>query len=368
MLNQLEHLSYALGSINREDAKRVCEATIRKLNDLLRAQVVKLYWAGEAQDGIILNPLAFINNAPGQDDDPKPFQVTAERPGILPWVFREREPLWLEKLQEKDLTQPVRNEAASKDVPAEYLDMAAGGWIDSMMVVPLALRGEVRGLCSVEFQSSGRLSGTVLELLKRLARPLAGLLWGMDVFLYNQERASRAVSEFLSDIADFEFDTTVLIGEERSGFVARPFDRDYSIVEEKIGELLASKGIRARAYQPEGGTRYIIDDIQAQIRRSHFCIADMTGLNANVVAEVAMMVVMRKHFMLIRRKDDQVPIPFDLSQYPFHEYEASPSGLRVWISAQNAYQPFEVVLDRFIERLQQDTGFLTAKEFRPVAR
>ncbi|MBW3537437.1 MAG: hypothetical protein KY395_06685 [Actinobacteria bacterium] len=368
MLNQLEHLSYALGSINREDAKRVCEAAIRKLNDLLRAQVVKLYWAGEAQDGIILNPLAFINNAPGQDDDPKPFHVTAERPGILPWVFREREPLWLEKLQEKDLTQPVRNEATSRDVPAEYLDMAAGGWIDSMMVVPLALRGEVRGLCSVEFQSSGRLSGTVLELLKRLARPLAGLLWGMDVFLYNQERASRAVSEFLSDIADFEFDSAVLIGEERSGFVARPFDRDYSIVEEKIGELLASKGIRARAYQPEGGTRYIIDDIQAQIRRSHFCIADMTGLNPNVVAEVAMMVVMRKHFMLIRRKDDQLPIPFDFGQYPFHEYEAGPSGLRVWNSAQNSYQPFEVVLDRFIERLPQDTGFLSAREFRSVGR
>lgn len=367
MLNQLEHLSYALGSISRDDARRVCEAVNQKLNDLLMAQVVKLYWAGEAQEGIILNPIAFINNASGHDD-PKAFQVTPDHRGILPWVFRQRESLWLENLREKDLAQPVRNQATSTDVPPEYLDMRSSGWIDSMMVVPLTLRGEVRGLYSVEFQSSGRLSTAILDLLKRLGRPLAGLLWDMDVYLYNQERSSRAVSQFLSEIADFEFDSVVLESEERSGFVARPFKREYSDVEEKIRDLLEDRGIRARAYEPAGGTRYIVDDIQAQIRRSHFCIADMTGLNPNVVAEVAMMVVMRKHFMLIKRRGDETEIPFDFSQYPFYEYEVSASGLRAWSTAQSAFQPFEAVLDRFIERLPQDTGFFSAQQYQASRR
>ncbi|HEV3400405.1 MAG TPA: hypothetical protein VG078_01170, partial [Acidimicrobiales bacterium] len=145
-------------------------------------------------------------------------------------------------------------------------------------------------------------------------------------------------------------------------------ERDYSVVEERIRELLEERGIRARAYEPAGGTRYIVDDIQAQIRRSHFCIADMTGLNPNVVAEVAMMIVMRKHFMLIKRRGDLTEIPFDFSQYPFHEYEVNASGLRTWNTAQSTFQPFEAVLDRFIERLPQDTGFFSAQQYQASRR
>lgn len=168
MIEELERLSYALGSISRDEARRVCEIVNRKLMDLLAAQVIKIYWTTEAEDGILLSPIAFINNA------------------------------------------------------------------------------------------------------------------------------------------------------------------------------------------------------QKQIRRSHFCIADMTGLNANVVAEVAMMIVLRKHFILMRRQGDATPIPFDFNQYQFVEYEATAAdqGLRVWDTSQNRYQPFSDVLDRFIERVPPETGFASAQRFR----
>lgn len=365
MIEDLERLSYALGSISRDDARRVCEIVNRKLMDLLAAQVIKIYWTAEAEDGILLSPIAFINNAQRQED-PRPFQVTPEHKGILPWVFRARAPLWLENLRGKDLTTSVRNEATGQEVAPEYLDMRSNGWIDSMMVVPLPFRGDVRGLHSIELQTSGRLNHSILDLLRQIARPLARLLWDMDVFVFNQERASYAVSTFLNSVGNFSFDSVILEGEVRTGFIARPFAKEFSVVEERITTLLKSKGIRATAYKPEGGARYIIDDIQKQIRRSHFCIADMTGLNANVVAEVAMMIVLRKHFILMRRQGDATPIPFDFNQYQFFEYEATGAdqGLRVWDTSQNRYQPFSDVLDRFIERVPPETGFASAQRFR----
>jgi len=367
MIDQLEQLSFALSSISRDEAKRVADAVSNKVMDLVNPQVIKLYWIGEAQDGVLLTPMAFINNT--QDDPPRPFQITPDHKGILPWVFQTRKPLWLENIKTKDLKQPMRNEAGGGEVPPDYLDMSPSSWLDSMMVVPLTIRGDIRGLLSVELGTSGRLKRPVLELLSRLARPLAALFWDADIYTYSEERTSNAVSQFLNGIGTFSFDDVLLEGEERSGFIARPFEPDFSEVERSVVSLLESKSIRARAYQPQGGRGYIIDDIQRQIRNSHFCIADLTGLNPNVMAEVGMMMVLKKNFLLLRRRGDRATVPFDLNQIPLYDYELrdGQDGLQVWNVPDNRFQPFGVVLDRFIERLPPETGFFAAREWMPRA-
>ena len=62
-------------------------------------------------------------------------------------------------------------------------------------------------------------------------------------------------------------------GHYRAGFVARPFQPAFGEVEARLTKLLEVRYIRARCYRPSGGHDYIIDDIEKEIRSSHFCIA-----------------------------------------------------------------------------------------------
>lgn len=360
MIEQLEQLSLAVGPIAKADAKQVAEAINRKIAALMSAQVIKLYWLEEAQNGVLLRPVTFINKTLSRD--PMPFQVETHPNGVLSWVFHEKRPLWLEDLQRKDLSAPVRNEADDTEILPNYLDMSEDyRWMDSMMCVPLIVRGDVRGLYSVELQSSSRLTGGFRELLERLAKSLSCLLWNADVYGYDQDKTSRAIEQFITTTASSSFDPIFLEERFRSGFIARPFARDFSDVEEELVALFSSRGVRARRYVPEGRTRYIIDEIMLQIRHSHFGVADITGSNPNVLAEVGMMMSWSKQFMLIRRKGDSSPPPFNVNQYPVYDYELrAGQGLRLWNAPDNKYESFEERLDNFIEQLPPETGFGSA--------
>lgn len=362
MIDLLEQLSLAVGPIRKADVKHLIEAVNQKVLALLSAQVIKTYWLEEAQDGILLRPEAFINTT--QAEDPRPFQIRDQPNGVLSWVFHHKCPLWLESIRAKDLTNPATNEVDSTKITPEYLDMPGRyDWMDSMMCIPLMVRGNVWGLYSVELQTSGRLNANVLDLLQRIGKALAALLWNADVYAFDLEKTSRAIQQFLAKIGTFSFDPIFLEERFRSGFIARPFDTSFSDIEEKLVALFKARGVRARRYIYEGGRRYIIDDIMAHIQRSHFGIADITDANPNVLMEVGMMMSHRKHFMLIRKKGEVSPLPFDISQYPLYEYELRPEGLRTWSSVDNRFQSFEEVLDRFITQLPTSTGFASADEW-----
>lgn len=230
------------------------------------------------------------------------------------------------------------------------------------MVLPLTMRGGVRGVYSFELQQSGTFTLSVLELLRRLGSSLALIIWNADTHEFKQEETNRAIAHFLDSIRDFAFDSVFLEDRFRCGFVARPFRDEFSDVERKINDILRSKGIEARHYEPDGGTHYMIEEIMKQIRTSHFCIADITGSNPNVLAEVGMMMMLQKKFLLLRRKGDDAPRPFDLNQHPLYEYQiAVPEGdLNVWSPGDNRFQSFEQVLEKFTSELPPETGFSAA--------
>jgi hypothetical protein len=101
----------------------------------------------------------------------------------------------------------------------------------------------------------------------------------------------------------------------------------------------------------------------SRIRTSHFCIADITGCNPNVLAEVGMMMILKKKILLLRRKGDDAPRPFNLNQMPLYEYEIShpQDEMSVWSPAGSRFQDFGTVLDRFTAELPAETGFFAAR-------
>jgi hypothetical protein len=366
VIDELEQLSLAVGAVSRADAAQVVDAVNRRLLDLVRAQVIKLYWSEEAQDGNILQPLAFINNT--RHPDPMPFQVPATPNGVLAWVFREARPVWFAELRNSAMGDKVLNLATSEDIPSRYLDIQNSPDLDAIMVVPIMVRGTAHGVYSLEAHSSERFNERILKLLQQVTNAFSPLLWNADVYAYDLAKTSRAVSKFLNLTRGFAFDPVWLEQDVRSGFIARPFGQVFARVETLLSELLASKGVRARHYEPIEGRGLIIDEIMRQIRNSHFCICDITSINANVMTEVGMVMILGKPMMLIRDRNDTAPIPFDLGHRPVYSYEVLGSGrgeLRVLNPAEGRYQPFSAVLDDFIAQLPTETGFFSANSYAP---
>jgi hypothetical protein len=360
MIDMLEQLSNAVGVIARADVKRVADEINRRVMDLLGANMVKLYWVQEAENGIILTPFTFINET--SNPDPRPFQVPQEHPGVLSWVFYNRKPVWFESLSTKDLTQPIKNEWDGTMIDPDLLDINPRYVMDSVACIPLTVRGEIRGLYAVELHSSGRIRSPFIALMERLGRSLSSMLWNADVYEFDQQKTSGAVQQFINGIRRFVFDPIFLEEHYRAGFVSRPFQETFAEVEARLAKLLESKHIRARSYRPSGGREYIIDDIQKEIRSSHFCVADVTGTSPNVMIEVGMMMTLGKHFLLLRRHGESAPRPFNISHLPVHEYDlgGEDTGLRIWDHSKSRFQPMDHVLDSFIRQLPAESGFSSA--------
>ncbi|MCA1702325.1 MAG: hypothetical protein LC808_03250 [Actinobacteria bacterium] len=360
MIELLEELSLAVGTVSKADATQVVDAVNRRVLALLNGQVIKLYWKEEGERGLILNPFTFINKT--QHADPRPFELPREPNGVLSWVFLSQEPLLLEDIQNKDLSEPSKNEISGGYIEPQRLDLRKTTSMDSTLCIPLTVRGDVGGLWAVELNTSGRLNMGVLRLMQQLGKSLASFICNADFYAFDQLKTTRAVSQFLDSISSFRFDRVLLEERYRTGFIARPFSPDFGDIERKIVALLKAYGIRARHYEPEGGQHWVIDDIMEQIGSSHFCIADITGSNPNVLAETGMMMILRKHYLLLRKKGDPAPIPFNLNQIPLHEYEVrnGKGELQVWNAADHQFRPFEVDLERFISQLPPESGFESA--------
>lgn len=365
MVQQIEQLSAAVGAISDDAAKQVVDAVNRKLLTLLSAQMIKVYWRSEAERGaVILNPVAYINQM--GVPDPQPFPVLPQTVGVLARVFRTGQPLWLERLGSLQADEDLTEHLTRTRVPADELSLPTTGTrADAMLVLPLVERTITYGLYSIELMVNGSFTRPTYDLIERLCRSLSSLLFNVDFYKYDLEKTNIAVARFLDSTRDFKFDPLVAKDTYRTAFVARPFTPQQTGLQDRLQECLRDDGIYARQYVPIGD-RYVIEDIISNIRNSHFCIADLSGTtpNSNVLAEIGMMIALRKRLLLLRRRGDGigVEVPFDLAQYPIWGYELEPEGeFRVWSAGRNEMIPFKMVLQEFLNSLPPEIGFRSAK-------
>ena len=64
-----------------------------------------------------------------------------------------------------------------------------------------------------------------------------------------------------------------------------------------------------------------MDEMVEQIKQAHFGIADITGLNNNVLIEVGIMTGNGMPLIVIRDKDDNQMLPFDIAARQCYGYE-----------------------------------------------
>jgi hypothetical protein len=350
MIEGLDQLSKAIGIVDQATARHVAEEVNRKLAALLRAQVVRFYWSRTAEDGTVLDPIAFINET--RASDPQQFTVTAGSRGLLHWAFRSGQGLWLEDLRRTCREPTLTNLMTGEPVDTAELVLGDPPSCDSLMVVPIFERGIPQGLYLVELQASERLTKGIAELMRELGEDVGTIVYNADVYDYDARKSRDAVRRFVDSIKDIALDPVIVHQRIRTAFVARPYSEEFTSIQERVEKALAAKGVQARHYTAQMN-RAVIEEIVSQIRNSHFCVVDLTGNNPNVLTEIGMMIVLGKKLLVLRRRGDDTALPFDVSHYTYWEYE--PYGddqLRVW-TADGTGLPFEDVVDRFFETLPQ---------------
>jgi hypothetical protein len=363
VIEQLEQLCLAVGGVSEPDARKVVEAVNRRLSVLLNAEIVKFYWKEEAQEGVILKPVAYINDT--QAPDPQRFQLSTSSRGVLEWTFTTGQALWIEDIRSHAREDSMVNLAGATSLPTETLNFADPPQSDAIVVVPIRERGVVCGVYSVELQTSRRLSERVVYLMQRLGRSLGTLLHNADMYDYDIRKSGRAITQFLDSLQGFAFDSVLLDQNWRTAFVARPYAGEFSAVQNVIENALLAFGVRAKHYVPET-RQYVVSEIISQIKNAHFCVADLTGNNSNVLAEVGMMMVLGKRLLVLKQRGDEADIPFDLSQFSIFEYELGRGEeLLVWSPAEHRMIAFGEILDGFLKQLPAETGFHVAHPWDP---
>jgi hypothetical protein len=365
LIEQLEQLCAAAGFVREADARQVIEGVNRQLLNLLKADAVALYWSQAGERGYVLTPVAHINFT--ERPDPQPFIVNADSREVLAWVFLNAQPLWLEDVARRHRDDVILNRATGARLTRGMVNLDDPPLFDSIVAVPLLEKGGVHGVYAVD-TGSRQLSQRVVALMQRLGRPLASLLHSADMLEYQQRQTGRAVRLFLDSIRDFRLSDVLLDQDFRTAFIATPYSYEFDAVRQSLAQSLAASGVRTASYVPET-RQYVVSEITAQIRNSHFCIADLTGNNVNVITEVGMMMVLGKRTLVLRRRGDDTSIPFDLSHFSVWEYEIDQSGteLLVFSPADNRLVPFRGILERFLAQLPGETGFMLAEPWQAPA-
>ena len=360
VIMDLKKLGLALGFMTRRDADQIIRAVNTKFAAMVEAHIIDVRWKEEAEGGGKLNSFSSFDVT--SRGTPKPYLIKHDSnddpTGVWTWVYENRKPLWIEGIKGKDLEKAVKNEATEDDIEPRYLNFFE--LTDSIMAIPLTFRDTVWGIYSVELPTSGKLTQEIKELMERISRPLATIVWKADAQEFKKKQRSEAVRLFCTS---WTVDGgEVMLAKNRTGFIARPFDPKFNVVEDCITETLENKDICAEHYEfGPGKETFVIKEIMDKVRSSHFGIVDITNCNHNVMLELGMMMVLRKRFILLRRHDDETKVPFNISGYHYFEYEVEPGPeIRLKRPGTNQFEPIKGVLEDFVKRLEDDPAFLAA--------
>ena len=369
-INQkLHNLTRPLDVICPEDAKNAVRAVCEKLKKVIDdTYIVDIYWK---RNGVnrqyILDPFVSVRSEFAEKAN---LVIISDKKGILPWVQETGKIAWIDEVKNKNWEKPILNLAAIDGIKAESQFTPANEKLDSdneyinpsstlnsfspqtecIMAYPLKHRNQVWGVLSIELTKTKKFDSKINSYLYQTAKLLASLMWKSDVQRQNAADTKEAVEGFVKSIAKSEEDVIPLTPNP-SGFFARPFDEKgiFDIVERAIQNCIDHVEI---FHYTTLGKDLSIREIRQNIQRSHFCIADITGHNVNVMIELGMMMVDRDKqdkIIIIKSLEDNAKIPFDINQHPVYHYLFQNEKLLVKDSAGGPDRLFKPILDNLTQ-------------------
>lgn len=352
-VNEFGMVVKGLDTISDSGARKLLEVVLRHVRENLGATIADVWQAQEGRDGLILNPLACT----GKERENKPFQVSDETRGVLAWVVREEEPVWVQDIKEKMESGRVENLLGNQPLDEKALDFDSG--TNSMIAVPVIYNGRIRGVLTAEASTARQFSSADVYTLNDIAKPVGILLWKLDTFLQNTDQTDAAIKSFRQSVDR----ATTRLNPYRAGFIARPFAPEFDRFAQEVARIFEKNRVRATQYEHPPGGGVVLGEMIKQVAAAHLGVVDLTGLNPNVIAELGMMLGLGKETILFKALDDETEMPFDLASFHLYRYAFENNELMVWEPAQSG-KPAEEVISAFVDRLMgEDEAFESAKEW-----
>lgn len=361
--SELERISLSLDFITSEDGKKILHIVNQRLYEILRARIIDVRWKEVATDGVIFQP--FFSTEP----DPKPYPLNETSGGVWSWLYKEARPVWVENDPKRGSGQPLKNLAIGVDIEDKYLKIDPK--TRHLISVPLLLKDVVWGAYTFEWGEFGKVDAETLDSIRQLGPLIARIVWKVDVYNRNKKHTGQSIALLEKSIFSPSF-ITVVLNPYRAGFIARPFEPAFNDIEKFVKSFINKHRIKAQHYVSTHGRPIVIEDLQREIRSSHFGIVDITGLNENVMIELGMLMVLERKVLLLRRFDDQsdksdeMKLPFDLQGRQIYRYQIAPPSagkgastpeINVINAADGQAVKLSEVLYNFIAELQSDRSF-----------
>jgi len=350
-------LAKAVDSLHEQQAADILGVVLERLKEDVSAIIADIWIRAPAEGGIsILEP--FVSRA----DEGRPTRgrvvVTDKPESLLAWVVEREKPLWLDDVGTG--SGAAVNRLDGETVPGHYFKVDHR--TRSFAAVPIRYREQLRGVLSVEAAISGRITRAHIDAMSALEGPVGILLWKFSIAKENYNHTQEAIHAF-------RLQNSKLINPlnpYRTGFMARPFIVEFEFLEKTAKEIFRRKRIQVRPYQHPPGKGLVVAEMLVQIHAAHFGIADITGLNANVLIELGAIASVGKPFIIFRKKEDATQLPFDLAGYQYYPYAISDGAIVAYNTADTTRQiPLEDIVNSFIAGvLMEDKGFIEAKEWR----
>jgi hypothetical protein len=315
IIDELDKLSLTVDFMTEQQAGQVNELITAIVSKVSHPHIIDVLWKRVAQRGnVVLEPLFYLCRDTSRRGGAQRYVLQKDQTGLWAWAYYNDKPVCVKDVKRAGPNSLLRDEASGQEFDSKRLDIYRE--TDSIMIVPLKIENVLCGLYSVEWPASERLSLYTLELLQKLAQPLARISWKVENLKIDQQQTVDAIRLFGESI--HRAPTVEPLSLKRTGFIARPFDAQFDGIEDYLRKFFQKKGIQVQRYEHTPGRGVVVDEILKQIRASHFGVADVTGSNPNVLIELGALRAWEKPFLLFRRDDDDTPLPFDIS--PFHFY------------------------------------------------
>ncbi len=181
----------------------------------------------------------------------------------------------------------------------------------------------------------------------------------------NISNTNQSIEDFLNEINNVEFQKDILKERIKTGFIARPFDSQFDKIGENISRYFQAKKIFARHFDANLHGGLIINQIIAQIRDSHFCIADISGNNPNVLLEVGIMIAENKPIRILQHYDIKQDAPFNVNGYQIYKYKTQSLSNKLLVAypGEERFRDFKVMIDSFMCELEENGVFANSKPY-----
>ena len=350
--NEYIKLAKSVDYVSEKQAKEIITIVLDKIKVDANAAIAEVWIIEHGQNNDILK--SYVRRSEPGIPIPQNISLTETATGLLVWVAEKKQPIWINDIEEG--AKSGRNLLTDKTIDGRYFNLYDR--TRAFAAVQVEYRDQLRAILTVEVTDENRLEKRHVDILREISEATGILIWKASVFIENEKQTDDAM-EYLRT-ADTK--PSQPSARHRTGFIARPFEKSFDFIGRNIEDAFRSRQVQATIYRPAADSPFVAQEMLEQISIAHFGIADITSLNQNVLIEIGVMIGISKPTIILKRKDDNSSIPFNIAGRQCFLYEQTGEEIFIYDAALKKMHLQEFIVE-FVDKLSSSN-----RDFRMARR